>query len=81
MDASRHRYPFVILIPLFFLLFLSAFGYRFRGESRFRSEPLGTPPHEPSLFDIQFYYDFKKIYTDILLELPKDDQVLAIQVV
>ena len=28
MDVSRPRYPFVILIPLFFCLFLSSFGYK-----------------------------------------------------
>ena len=28
MDVSRHRYPFVILIPLFFCVFLSSFGYK-----------------------------------------------------
>jgi len=28
MDISRHRYPFVILIPLLFCLFLSSFGYK-----------------------------------------------------
>ena len=27
-DVPRHRYPFVILIPLFFCLFLSSFGYK-----------------------------------------------------
>ena len=28
MDVSRHRYPFVILIPLFLSLFLSSFRYK-----------------------------------------------------
>ena len=83
MDVSRHRYPFVILVPLFFsvFFFLPLDTDRFRGESSFRPKPLRTPPHEPSRVDIQFYYDFKKIYTDMLLELPKGDQVLPIQVV
>ena len=35
--------------------------------------------YEPSRVDIQFYYNFKKIYTDIPLELPKDDLVLLFQ--
>ena len=81
MDVSRHRYPFVILISLFFfcLFLLSLDTNRLRGESSFRPEPLRTPPHEPSRVDIQFYYEVKKIYTDIPLELPKDDQVLLLQ--
>ena len=81
MDVSRHRYPFVILIPLF-LFFLSSLALdtnRFRGESSFRPESLRKPPCEHSRVDIQFYYNFKKIYTDIPLELPKDDQVLLLQ--
>ena len=60
---------------VFFLSFLSSFG----GESSFRPEPLRKPCYEPSRVDIQFYYNFKKIYTDIPLELPKDDQVLLLQ--
>ena len=63
MDVSRHRYPFVILIPLFFSLFLSSLALdtnRFRGESSFRPEPLRKPPYESSRVDIQFYYNFKK---------------------
>ena len=65
MDVSRHGYPFVILIPLFFCLFLSSFRCK--------------PPYEPSRVDIQFYYNFKRIYTDIPLESPQDDQVLLLQ--
>ena len=80
MDVSRHRYPFVILIPLFFVFFfLSLDANRLRGESSFRPEPLCKPPYEPSLVDIQFHYNFKKLYTDIPLELSKDDQVLLLQ--
>ena len=71
------------LTVFFFCLFLSFFlsldTNRLRGESSFRPEPLRTPPHEPSRVDIQFYYEVKKIYTDIRLELPKDDQVLLLQ--
>ena len=52
---------------------------RLRGESSFRPEPLGKPPYEPSRVDSQFCYNFKKIYTDIPLELPKDDQGLLLQ--
>ena len=80
MDVSRHRYPFVILIPHFFFVFffLPLDTNRLRGESSFRPEPLRKPPYEPSRVDIQFYYNFKKIYTDIPLELPKDDQVLLL---
>ena len=40
---------------------------------------VNLPTYEPSLVDIQFYYNFKTIYTDIPLELPKDDQVLLFQ--
>ena len=50
-----------------------------RGESSCRPEPLRKPPYEPSRVDIQFYYNFTKIYTDIPLELPKADQVLLLQ--
>ena len=65
----------------FFLVFffLPLDTNRPRGESSFRPEPLGKPPYEPSRVDIQFYYNFKKIYTDIPLELPKDDQGLLLQ--
>ena len=42
-----------------------------RGESNFRPEPHRKPPCEPSRVDIQFYYNLKKIYTDIPLVLPK----------
>ena len=80
MVVSRHRYPFEILIPLFvFFLFLPLDTNRLRGESSFRPEPLRKPPFEPSRVDIQFYHNFKKIYTDIQLELPKDDQLRLLQ--
>ena len=80
MDVSRHRYPFMILIPLFFVFFfLPLDTNRLRGESSFRPEPLRKPAYEPSRVDIQFHYNFKKIYTDIPPELPKDDQVLLLQ--
>ena len=80
MDFSHHRYPFVILIPLvFFFFFLPLDTNRLRGEINFRPEPLRKPPYEPSYVDIQFYYNFKKIYTNIPLELPKDDQILLSQ--
>ena len=52
---------------------------RLRGESSFRPEPLRKPSYEPSRVDVQFYHNFKKIYTDIPLELPKDDQVHLLQ--
>ena len=73
---------FMILIPLFFFFyffFLPLYTNRLRGESSFRPKPLRKPPYEPSRVDIQFYYNFKIIYTDIPLELPKDDQVLLLQ--
>ena len=70
--SSSHCFFFV-----FFFLPLDT--NRLRGESSFRPEPLRKPPYEPSRVDIQFYYNFKKIYTDIPLELPKDDQVLLLQ--
>ena len=81
MDFSRHRYPFVIFIPLFFCLLLSSFGYKpaSRRKQRFRPEPLGKPAYEPFRVGIQFYYNFKITYTDIPLELTKDDQVLLLQ--
>ena len=80
MDVSRHRYYFVILIPLFFVFFFFPLDTnRLRGESSFRPEPLRKPPYEPSRVDIQFHYNFKKINTDIPLELSKDDQVLLLQ--
>ena len=81
MGVSRHRYLFVILIALlakaFFFLSLST--NRLRDESSFRPEPLRTHTQEPSRGDIQLYHVFKNIYTDITLELPKDDQVLLLQ--
>ena len=66
MDVSRHRYPFVILIPLFFFVFffLPLDTNWLRGKSSFRLEPLRTPPQDPSRVDTQFYDDFKK-YTQI----------------
>ena len=61
VDVSCHRYPFVILIPLFFVFFfLPLDTKRLRGESSFRPELLLKPPYEPSSVDIQFYYNFKK---------------------
>ena len=63
----------------FVFFFLPLDTNRLRGESSFRPEPLCKPPYEPSRVDIQFYYNFKIIYTDIPLELPKDDQVLVLQ--
>ena len=80
MDVSRHRYPLVILIPLFFVFFFLPLNTnRLGGESSFRPEPLRKPTYEPPRVDIQFYYNFKIIYTDIPPELPKDDQVLLLQ--
>ena len=64
---------------LFVFFFLPLDTNRLRGESSFRPESLRKPPYEPSSVDIQFYCNFKKIYTDIPLELPKDDQVLLLQ--
>ena len=64
MDVSRHRYPFVILVPLFFFFvffFLPLDTNRLRGESNFRHEPLRKPPYEPSRVDIKFYYNFNFI--------------------
>ena len=44
MDDSGHRYPFVILIPLFFVFFFLPLNTkRLRGESTFRPEPLRKP--------------------------------------
>ena len=63
----------------FVFFFLPLDTNRLRGKSSFRLEPLRTPPYEPSRLDIQFYYDFKEVYTEALLELPKDDQVLLLQ--
>ena len=48
-------------------------------EAKAAYDPSHLPTYEPSLVDIQFYYNFKKIYTDIPLELLKDDQVLLFQ--
>ena len=76
MDVSRYRYPFVILIPLYFVAFSFFLWLQtgFEAKAAFVSSRLLHLP-----VDIQFYYDFKKIYTDIPLELPKDDQVLFLQ--
>ena len=61
MDVSRHRYPFVILIPLFFVFFfLPLDTNRLRGEISFRPEPLRKPPYESSNFIITL-----KKYTEI----------------
>ena len=48
MDVSRHRYPFMILISLFFCLFLSSFGYKPAAKaafdpSRFVNLPTNLP--------------------------------------
>ena len=56
-------------------LFLSFFEYK----PASRRKPLRTHTQEPSRGDIQLYHVFKNIYTDITLELPKDDQVLLLQ--
>ena len=66
MDVSHHRYPYVILIPLFLSLFLSSFGYK-RGfeakaafvPSRFVHLPTNLPASTYNL----------SIYTDIPLEI------------
>ena len=81
MDVSRHRYPFVILIPLFFFSFYFFLWIRtgFEAKAAFVPSHFLRPPYEASRVDIQFYYNFKKLYTDILLELSKDDQVLFLQ--
>ena len=58
---------------VFFCLFLSSFGYKPASrKSSFRPEQLRKPPYEPSRVDIQFYDNFKKLYTDVPLELSKD---------
>ena len=45
MDVSRYRYPFVILIPPFFVFFfLPLDTNRLRCESSFRPETLPKPP-------------------------------------
>ena len=56
MDVSRHRYPFVIPIPLFFCLFLSSFGYKpasRRKQISYRAESCTSlrtfPPRHPIL--------------------------------
>lgn len=63
----------------FAFFFLPLDTNRLRGESDFRPEPLRKPPYEPSRVDIQFYYNFKKLYTDIPLELSNDDRVPLLQ--
>ena len=63
----------------FVFFFLPLDTNRLRGESSFRPEPLRKLSYEPSRVDVQFYYNFKKIYTDIPLKLPKDDQVHLLQ--
>ena len=80
INISHHRYPSVILIPLFLCLFsLPLDTNRLRGESSIRPEPLRTPPHGPSRVNIQFLNEFLKIYTYTPLESPKDDQVFFLQ--
>jgi len=69
----------VSLIPLFFRFFPFFLCIQTSFEASFRPEPLRKPPYETSRVDIQFYHNFKIIYTDIPLELPKDDQVLLLQ--
>ena len=77
INISRHRYPSVILIPLFLCLFSLPLDTNWlRGESSIRPETLRTPPHGPSHVNIQFLNEFLKIYTT--LESPKDDQDLII---
>ena len=53
MDVSCHRYPFVILIRLFFCLFISSFGYKAASKRKqLSSRALRTPPHEPSRVEL-----------------------------
>ena len=62
-DVSRNRYPFVILVPLFFFSvfsFLSLDTNRLRCEISFLPEPLRKPLYEPSCVNIEFYYNLKK---------------------
>ena len=64
----------------FAFFFLPLDTNRLRGESSLRPEPLRKPPYVrtfPRRHPI--YYNFKNIYTDIPLELPKDDQVFLFQ--
>ena len=64
----------------FVFFFLPLDTNRLRGESSLRPEPLRKPRYVrtfPRRHPI--YYNFKTIYTDIPLELPKDDQVLLFQ--
>ena len=51
----------------------------FEAKAAFDPSRFVKPRYEPSRVDIQFYCNFKKVYTDISLELPKDDQVLLLQ--
>ena len=69
--------PFCDPYPAVFFFFFSLplDTNRLRGESSFRPEPPRHQPQEPSHVDIQFYYDLKN-FTQIPLELPKDDEVL-----
>ena len=79
MDVSHHILLWSSSHCFFVFFFLPLDTKRLRGESSFRPDSLRTPSDEPSRVEIQFYHDFKKIYTDIPLELPKDDQGLLLQ--
>ena len=69
--------------PTVFFLSFSLFLWIQSGfEAKVAYDPshfVNLPTYEPSGADIQFYYNFKRIHTDIPLELPKDDQVLLFQ--
>ena len=83
MDVSRYSYPFVIVMLLFFSSFSFFLWIQTGFEAKAAYDPrhfVNLPTYEPSLLDIHFYYNnFKNIYTDIPLELPKDDDVLVFQ--
>ena len=82
MDVSQKQTSFCDPYPTVFLSF-SLFLWTQTGfEAKTAYDPshfVNHPTYEPSRVDIQFYYNFKKIYLDVPLELPKDDQVLLFQ--
>ena len=74
MDVSLHRYPFVILIPLFFCLNFYFFLWIQTGfEAKAALDPsrLVNLPTNLPVSTSNFTITLKKIYTDIPLELPK----------
>ena len=79
MVVSRHRYPFKILIPLFFFSFYFFLQTGLEAKAAFDPNRFVNLPSNLPASTSNFTITLKKIYTDIQLELPKDDQLRLLQ--